>query len=83
MQVLGFVTLSILERFSQKQLFIIWDHFDYSLLTIGNLNFLSYKVLGQLQCFTISGLPQYTEHGNAIILVNIKTAKYLFSSAVF
>ncbi|CAI9596234.1 unnamed protein product [Staurois parvus] len=21
--------------------------------------------------FTISGLPQYTEHGNAIILVNI------------
>ncbi|CAI9620339.1 unnamed protein product, partial [Staurois parvus] len=35
--------------------------------------------------FTISGLPQYTEHGNAIILVNINLKKYinLFLSAVY
>ncbi|CAI9600066.1 unnamed protein product, partial [Staurois parvus] len=28
--------------------------------------------------YYISGLPQYTEHRSAIILVNKKTAKYLF-----
>ncbi|CAI9585693.1 unnamed protein product, partial [Staurois parvus] len=27
--------------------------------------------------FTISGLPQYTQHGNAIILVNTKLSKYI------
>ncbi|CAI9552107.1 unnamed protein product, partial [Staurois parvus] len=26
-------------------------------------------------CITLSGLPQYTEHGNAIILVNINCKK--------